>query len=166
MNLRFNILVAVAIVSQAAFWSARAADDLQKTNDPARTVAPEQRKARLEELRERNPEALRKFREEVERRREEFKKLPPAQREAKMKELREQFLERRKAMSAEERKTKRQEIKGRFEKQLGLLREKKTNGTLTAQETRRLERLETVEKRFKQAESAPQEGADGAKARK
>jgi len=104
--------------------------------------------------------------EELERRREEFKKLPPAEREAKIKELRERFLERRKAMTVEERKAKRQEIKGRFEKQLGLLREKKTNGTLNAQEDRRLERLETVAKRFRQAESAPQEGADGAKAPK
>ena len=154
------------MASQVACWSVCGADDLQKTNNRPAAASPEQRKARLEELRERNPEAFRKFREELERRREEFKKLPPAEREAKIKELRERFLERRKAMTVEERKAKRQEIKGRFENQLGLLREKKTNGTLNAQEAHRLERLETVAKRFKQAESAPPEGADGAKAPK
>ena len=147
----------VAILSVGLTWSVSGADESQKTNSQPRAVTPEQRKARLEELRERNPEAFRKLREEMERRREELKKLPPAEREAKIKELREQFLERRKAMTADDKKAKRQEIKGRFEKQLGALREKKTKGSLTAQEARRLERLETIAKRFKQAESAPSE---------
>ena len=90
---------------------------------------------------------------------------PPssAEREAKIKELRERFLERRKAMSAGERKAKRQEIQGRLENQLGSLREKKTNGTINAQEARRLERMETVAKRFNEAEPPPKEGAGDGK---
>jgi hypothetical protein len=137
----------------AAAWNIVAADEPAKTNARAGALSPEERKARMEDLRERNPEAFRKLREELERRREELKKLPPAEREAKIKELRERFAERRKAMTIDERKAKRQEIKGRLEKQLNALREKKTNSTLTVQETRRLERLETVAGRFQQPES-------------
>jgi hypothetical protein len=157
MNVSSKVFLTVAILSVGLTCGVSGADESQKTNGRPRAVSPEQRKARLEELRERNPEAFRKLREEMERHREEFKKLPPAERDAKIKELREQFLERRKAMTPDERKTKRQEIKGRFEKQLAALREKKTKGTLTTQETRRLERLETIAKRFKQAESSPPE---------
>lgn len=152
MSVKLIIAVVGVLAFQTAVWNAPAADESEKTNAPARALSPEERKARMEELRERNPEAFRKLREELERHREELKKLPPAEREAKIKELRERFAERRKAMTIEERKAKRQEIKGRLEKQLNSLREKKTNSALTAQETRRLERLETVAKRFQQAE--------------
>ena len=166
MKIQFSIAAVAALAFCGSILSAPAADDSPKTNARPQGVSPDERKARLEEFRQRNPEAARKLREELERRREELKNLPPAEREAKIKEIRERFAERRKVMTVEERKAKRQEIKGRLEKQLGLLREKKTNGTLTAQEGRRLERLETVGQRFKQAEPAPQEGADGAKAPK
>jgi len=165
MKIKFSIVAVVAVALYTAVLSVPAADESTETNARPR-LSPEERKARLEDLRERNPEAVRKLREELERRREELKNLPPAEREAKIKEIRERFAERRKAMTVEERKAKRQEIKVRLEKQLGSLREKKTNGTLTAQEGRRLERLETVGQRFKQAESTPPEGADGAKAPK
>ena len=166
MKIKLSIAAVVAVAFCGSILSATAADDSPKTNARPQGATPDERKARLEDLRQRNPEAFRKMREELERRREELKKLPPAEREAKIKEIRERFMERRKAMTVEERKAKRQEIKGRLEKQLGLLREKKTNGTLTAQEARRLERLQTVGDRFKQAESTPQEGVDGAKAPK
>ena len=152
MKIRLSIAAVAVLAFQTAVWNARAADESAKTNARAGALSPEERRARMEELRERNPEAFRKLREELERRREELKKLPPAEREAKIKELRERFAERRKVMSMDERKAKRQEIKGRLEKQLSALREKKTNGTLTTQETRRLERLETVAKRFQQPE--------------
>ena len=166
MKIKFGMAAVAALVFCGSIPGAPAADDPPKTNARPQGVSPDERKARLEDLRQRNPEGFRKVREELERRREELKKLPPAEREAKMKEIRERFVERRKAMTVEERKAKRQEIKGRLDKQLGLLREKKTNGTLTAQETRRLERLETVGQRFKQAESPPQEGGGGANAPK
>jgi hypothetical protein len=142
-----------ALAFQTTIWNVPAADESTTTNARARALSPDERKARLEELRERNPEAFRKLREELERRREELNKLPPAEREAKIKELRERFAERRKAMTIEERKAKRQEIKGRLEKQLNALHEKKAKDRLTPQEARRLERLETVAKRFQQPES-------------
>jgi len=166
MKIKLSIAAVAALAFCGSNFIAPAADDSPKTNARPQGVSPDERKARLEDLRQRNPEAFRKVREELERRREELKKLPPAEREAKIKEIRERFVERRKAMTVEERKAKRQEIKGRLDKQLSALREKKTNGTLTAQEARRLERLETVGQRFKQAESTPQDGADGAKAPK
>jgi Skp family chaperone for outer membrane proteins len=166
MKIKLSIAAVAALAFCTAILNAPAADESTGTNARPRTISPEDRKARLEDLREQNPEAFRKVRAELERRREELKKLPPAEREAKIKEIRERLVERRKAMTVEERKAKRQEIKGRLEKQLGVLREKKANGTLTAQEARRLERLETVGQRFKQAESTPPEGSDGAKAPK
>jgi succinate dehydrogenase/fumarate reductase flavoprotein subunit len=163
MKIKLSIAAVGALLFFGAVLAAPAADESPKTNARPPGVSPDERKARLEDLRERNPEAFRRLRAELERRREELKNLPPAEREAKIKEIRERFAERRKAMSIEERKAMRQEIKGRLEKQLTALREKKTNSTLTAQEARRLERLETIGQRFKQAESTPQEGVDGAK---
>ena len=147
--------------------------------DPARKPVPEARRAAMEDLRKRNPEAFEKLREELknlspeerqkrlrefhekhgtpvrdelEKRREELKKLPPEERQAKMKVLREQLMERRKAMTEDERRAKRGEIRSRFERQLGELRQKKTNGTLTPLESKRLQRLETVGQRFKEAQ--------------
>jgi len=163
MKIKLSITAIGTLVFCAAILAAPAADESPKTNARPQGVSPDERKARLDDLRERNPEAFRRLRAELERRREELKKLPPAEREAKIKEIRERFVERRKAMSVEERKAKRQEIKGRLETQLSALREKKTNGTITAQEARRLERLATIGQRFKQADSTPPEGVDGAK---
>jgi hypothetical protein len=149
----------------------------EETNPPPQ-AGPEQRRARIQELREKNPEAfdkmreelknltpeerqkrLREFREkhpamagplrdELEKQREELKKLPPEERQAK---IREKMAERAQLMTPEQRKAKRYEIRQRFENQLNQLREKKTNGTLTPLESKRLQRLETVEDRFKQA---------------
>jgi hypothetical protein len=66
-------------------------------------------------------------REERGKRREEFNKLTPEEREAKRKELKE-----------------------RLEKRIAELRIKRTNGALTSQETRELERREQILKRFEQ----------------
>jgi PERQ amino acid-rich with GYF domain-containing protein len=145
----------VYLIVGAASIVAVSADD--QPLGPATNPPPERRKSALEESRGRNPEALEKLREkrreEVERRRDEVKKLPPEERQGKMKELRERAVERRKTMTREEMIAKRQEIKSRFERQLGALRQKQTDGTLTAQESKRLQRLETIAQRFKQAEA-------------
>jgi hypothetical protein len=165
-------VVFVTILAVSAALSIRAAEE---TNPPPQAT-PEQRRARLQELREKNPEAfdkmreelknltpeerqkrLREFREkhgtplrdELEKQREELKKLPPEERQAK---IREKMAERVQAMTPEQRQAKRHEIRQRFEGQLGQLRQKKTNGTITPLESRRLQRLETVEERFKQAQ--------------
>ena len=64
---------------------------------------------------------------EWEKRRDEFNKLPPAEREAK-----------------------RLEIKSRLEKRIAELRSHQTNNTLSAEDTKRLERNEQLLKRFEQ----------------
>ena len=53
-----------------------------------------------------------------------------------------------KNMSPEERLAKRKEIKERLEKRIAELRARQTNGTLSPQETRELERREQILKRF------------------
>jgi hypothetical protein len=64
---------------------------------------------------------------ELQKRREEFKKLTPEQKEAK-----------------------RQEFKARLEKRLAELRNKQTNGTLSEDELRELSRREQLLKHFQQ----------------
>jgi len=54
-------------------------------------------------------------------------------------------------MTPEEREAKRRELKERLEKRIADLRGKQTNGTITAQETRELERREQILKRFELA---------------
>lgn len=67
-------------------------------------------------------------REEMEKRKEEWKKLSPEEREAK-----------------------RKEIKGRLEKRICELKTRQTNTTITAQETHELSRSEQILKRFEQS---------------
>jgi hypothetical protein len=55
-----------------------------------------------------------------------------------------------KNMTSEERATMRKQIKERLEKRISELRGKQTNATLTAQESRELERREQILKRFEQ----------------
>lgn len=125
-------------------------EGFDKLREELRNLPPEERQKRMRELREMNATPLRG---ELEKRREELKDLPPAERQARMKAFREEVIERRKAMTEDERRAKRGEIKLRFDRQLAELRGKKTNGPLTALEARRLQRLETLEQRFKEARS-------------
>jgi Skp family chaperone for outer membrane proteins len=165
MSKNLFLLALSAVLSGGSY--AGAADGPAPTNTQ-RVLTPEQRRARMEALRERDPEGFarlreelrklppeerqKRLREEFEKRREELKQLPPAEREAKLKELRQHLLERQRVMSPDERKAKRQEIKARFDKQLAELRSRKTNGTITAVESKRLERLEAIRRRFGQAQ--------------
>src|SRR6266702_4027992 len=71
--------------------------------------------------------------------REKLKNLTPEERAAA-----------RQALAPQEREAKRKEIRERMDKQLGELRKKKADGTLTPQEEKRLGRLEEVSKRFDQ----------------
>jgi len=105
------------------------------------------------------PAEKRSDREESEKRKEEWKKLSPEEREAKGKEwrktnaapAREEWEKRREQsrnMSPEERVAKRKEIKGRLEKRIAELRARQVNATITAQESRELERREQILERF------------------
>ena len=93
-------------------------------------------------------------REEIEKRREEWGKLTPEERNARMKEMRERAMEKRREdfnkLTPEEREAKRKELRERLEKRLNELRAKQTNGTITPEETRDLERREQIKKRFEQ----------------
>jgi hypothetical protein len=77
------------------------------------------------------PAEKRQGREEMDKRKEDWKKLSPEEREAK-----------------------RKEIKARLEKRIADLRSKQTNATITAQETRELGRSEQILKRFEQQNAA------------
>jgi hypothetical protein len=122
----------------------------EKLREELRNLPPAERQKRLREIREKL--GLPPMREELEKRREEFRNLPPEERETRLKELRERLAERRAGMTPNERILKRQEIRARFEKQLRELQNKKAAGSLTPEEARRLERLQTIGERFKQAE--------------
>jgi hypothetical protein len=121
----------------------------EKLREELRNLPPAERQKRLREVREKLGASMR---EELEKRREELQKLPPEEREARLKELRERLAERRNAMTPDERTLRRQEIRARFEKQLRELEKKKAAGSLTPEEAKRLERLQTIGERFKQAE--------------
>lgn len=118
-----------------------------------RNLSPEEREARLKELRSRfNPGATN--RTEVERRREEWRKLPPAEREARIKELRERNLSRTSPLfnrlTPAEREAKRGEIKERVDTQIKELEARKATAPLTALEQRRLDRFREMARRLDQ----------------
>jgi len=98
---------------------------------------------------------------ESDQRRGDGKKIPTEEQDARPKDGRrtngnpsraeaERRREQIKNMTPEERAAKRKEIKERLEKRIAELRNKQTNATLSAQETRELERREQVLKRFEQ----------------
>jgi hypothetical protein len=99
-------------------------------------------------------------REDSEKRKDEWKKLSPEERDAKTKEWRKtnggpsrgEPEKRRelKNMTPEEHAAKRKEIKERLERRIAELRAKQANATLSAQESRELERREQILKRFEQ----------------
>jgi hypothetical protein len=97
--------------------------------------------------------------DEPEKRKEERQNSTAEERESKAKESRktnnvssradwEKRREQLKNMTPEERAAKRKEIQERLEKRIAELRHRQTNGTLSAQETRELERREQILKRF------------------
>ena len=138
----------------------------QPTNRPSREqlrqelrqLTPEERQARIREIRERMGPAG-PWREEAERRREEWKDLPPEERRAKMLEWRNKRMNEQRDQQAvvnpEERDLHRQQIRGRLDKQIQELTTKKSQGTLTPEEQRRLAQLEQVSKYFTQQPPAP-----------
>lgn len=122
----------------------------------ARNLSPEERQKMIREFREKHS-LLRTNRNEWERRREELKGLPPEEREAKLRALRQEIQQARgnfKLISPEEREAKRKEIKERVDAQATELRKKKTDGTITEIEQRRLERLQVMSKRLERAAAA------------
>lgn len=120
-------------------------------------LTPEERQTKMKELREKSgPGGLtaaeaQKRRAEFEKFRESVKALPPAERETKLREWREKNLGAPTgpgAMTPEEREARRKEFSARIEDQIKALKKKKTDGTLTEEETRRLQRMEEMAKRL------------------
>jgi hypothetical protein len=94
----------------------------------------------------------------VEKLREEVKDLPTEQRQARIREWRETNAFGRPAlakMSAEEREALRKRFQTRIEAHITTLNTKKADGSITEQETRRLQNMERMLKRLESAPSAP-----------
>ena len=78
--------------------------------------------------------------------RQELQNLPPEERRKKLQEMREQ----RQQLTPEQREAQRKQMRERMDKRLADLQKKKTDGTITEQETKQLERLEQMKKRQEQ----------------
>ncbi len=113
-------------------------------------IDPAQRQRMMREFRERNA-PLGINRSAWEQRREEIRKLPPAERAERMKELRREMQQgdgNFRLLSPEERDAKRNEIRLRIENQVGELKKRRVEGTLSDPEKRRLERMEQMARRL------------------
>ena len=161
----------LAVVGSGA--ALRAADELapppgrptrEEIRESIKNLTPEERTARLKALREKGglgapaADAILKRRAEVQKLREEIKDLPPERREARIRQWRETNALGRPAlatMSAEEREARRKVFQKRIEEQLATLNKKKADGSITEQETRRLQNMERMLKRLEAAPSAP-----------
>ena len=91
---------------------------------------------------------------ELERRRQEWRKLPPAEREARLRELRERNLARNSPMfnrlTPAEREAKRKEIKSRLDAHINDLQGRQTTAPLSPAEQRRLDRFKNMARRLEQ----------------
>ena len=113
-------------------------------------LPPAEREAKLKEWREKHPDAPLSWEERL-KRQEELKNLSPEARQAKIKEWREKDAARRpdfKNLTPEQREAKRKEFRERMRQRATDLRKKKTDGTITGEEQKQLERMEEIEKRF------------------
>jgi len=154
----------------------RAADDpapppgrptREQIRESIRNLTPEERVARLKAIRDSGglgapaADALLKRRAEFEKLREETKGLPPAEREAKLREWREKNAAGRPAqarMTPEERVERRQLFQKRIEDHIATLNNKKAEGSISEEESRRLENMKGMLKRLESA-PAPAPGA-------
>ena len=118
------LLLAAGTIPSLCAADAPPAPDKKPAREQFKDLTPEERAAKIKERREKNgsPDG-----EALQKKREELKDLTPEAREAKRKEFRE-----------------------RFDKQLDELRKKKADGTITDEETKKLERMEQINKRFEQ----------------
>jgi hypothetical protein len=124
--------------------------DREALRERARNLPPEERQKMIKEFRERNGLG-RTNQSEWEKKREEFRSLPPEERAARMRELRESMRKDQggfRLLTPEQREAKRGEMKSRVDTQIGELRAKKADGTITEAEQRRLERMEQMSERL------------------
>jgi len=154
----FRLWTTVLLALAGGFGLQAAEDPVPPTNRPdpaalrerARKLSPEERQKMIREFREKHG-LVGTNRTEWEKRREELKNLPPAEREARFKELRQEIQQGRrqfKLLSPEDRDTKRREMRQRIDAQIGVLQKQKADGTITAAEQRRLERMQQMSARL------------------
>lgn len=124
--------------------------DLEGLRERARNLSPEERQKMIREFRERNGLG-RTNQSEWERKRMEFRSLPPEERAARMRELRESMRKDQggfRLLTPDQREAKRGEMQKRIETQIGELRARKADGSITEAERRRLERMEQMSERL------------------
>ena len=122
----------------------------ERWHEQLRNLSPEEREAKIKELRQKygfgSPQ-----RDASQKWREEWDGLSPEERRARLKQWREQ----RAAgapLTAKEREARRQQLRGRLEKQIADLRQKAANEVITVEEKNRLSRLEDLARRFGQSD--------------
>ena len=122
----------------------------EQIREELRPLTPEERQARIREIREKlGPGGP--MREEAERRRAEWRDLPPEDRRAKAQEWRANRpgVEARPiGTNTQERALHRQQIRERLEKQIQELTARKAQAPLTAEDQKRLDNLQQVAKYF------------------
>jgi hypothetical protein len=131
-----------------------------------KNLTPEERQTKLREARERqagtNRIDLDQRRREFQKFQDEVKNLPPAERQAKIKEWRQKHRLLQpdfRTLDPGQARAKRGELKKRVEQQLGELRKKKSDGTITEQESKRLDRMELMVERLDEGDPQPDAGA-------
>jgi hypothetical protein len=123
-------------------------DEAQRRREALRNMPPEERQAKLKVLGERAGVTNRADFKEL---RQELRSLPPSERAARIRELREKAGP-SPLFSDEERQVRRKEIRQRLNTQIEQLRRKKSDGSISEAEARRLQRLEKI------ATPAPDDG--------
>lgn len=166
----FRVISFLAVLTlAAAAGGARAAEGTapparksarEELREQIKNLTPEERAARLKELREKSQPT----RDEVDRRREMLKNLSPDERELKLKELRDRGgaarrTQEERMLALEEREARPKEVLQRVEQQLDTLRKKVNEGTISAEERVRLERLEKIYLRFEERAPRPPGGS-------
>lgn len=94
------------------------------------------------------PPAQRPDLNQIQQRREEWQKMTPEQRDARMREMR---TNNSRTMTPQEMEARRKVMRDRLEQQIEDLKKKKSEGTITTNETARLNSLEQWLKRWDQA---------------
>jgi hypothetical protein len=162
MHLRLCGLLAALLFNVST--SGLAADPAASTNQPTREqlreqlrqLTPEERQAKIREIREKLGPPGGPWRAEAERRREEWKDLSPEERRAKALEWRARRPgEQQPPVTVENRDLYRQQIRDRLQRQIQELNAKKAKDGLSAEEQKRLDNLEQVSKHFATPGGAP-----------
>lgn len=160
------------LILLAPGWAVRVADDpipppgrlsREELREKFKNATPEER-ARFKEIREKAAppgsigEELQKRRVEFQKYRESIQYLPLPEREMKLREWRDKNAPLRPlvtTMTLEEREAKKQDMIRRIEDHLKLLKARKADGTITEEETRRLQNMEIMRRRLESGGDTP-----------